>query len=77
MIKRVQKTNQFLDYLRQQEAEEKSMFDVPEQLLVTSSIDGKYRGDILILKKSALRQHYVDQEEQRALYEFFEGLGLE
>jgi len=77
MIRRVQKTNQFLDYLKQQEAEEGALFGVPEQLLVTSFIDDKYRGDILTLKKSALRQYYVDYGEQRALHDFFESLGLE
>jgi len=72
LIKRVQKTNKFIEYLLNQEADENTEYNIPQHFKVTIDLKSQYEKDISKLKKSALRQHYTDTQERVELKNFFD-----
>ena len=74
MIKRVEKTNQFVKYLIDQEKSEIQQFNLNRDYIVTDDIVKNYNKDIEQLKVSALRQFYSSNEEQDDLKQFFNNL---
>lgn len=69
---RIEKTNSFIQYLLKQEKEEKEQFHLDEKFIVMNEIIDKYGRDIEVVKKSALRQTYSNEEELQKLNTFFE-----
>lgn len=62
LVKRIDKTGLFLDYLIKQENEEIERFNLNENYIVMPEINSKYQADIIGVKKSALRQNYSEEE---------------
>lgn len=62
LVKRIDKTGLFLDYLLKQENEEIERFNLDVNYIVMPEIYKKYQTDIIGVKKSALRQNYSEEE---------------
>ena len=69
---RIKKTNAFIEYLVQQEKQEKEQYNLSEKYIVMNQITQKYSEDIDKVKKSALRQTYQNSYELENLNSFFE-----
>ncbi len=71
MIYRVEKTNSFIQYLYQQEKNEKELFNFHTDYDVMEEVNKKYLEDLESVKISALKQNYSSLEESEELEKYF------
>ncbi len=72
LIHRIEKTNTFLEYLVEQEKQEKEEFNLNSKYLVVNDIIEKYEEDMKKVKSSALRQTFLGDDELNSLSKFFD-----
>lgn len=74
LIKRIEKTNIFIQYLIDQEIREKEIYNLNDKDLVMKNIIPKYNEDLKRLEVSSFKQNYKTEIELSAMKEYFKNL---